>query len=149
MVQVPLQLPIPGEREPATWAIVEVQGVLEALHAPGVDGLPLGRVAMNAKGKPTLQIGHHQLEGQHVKLKKPLMLVRRDRHTDAAVRARNRVRSDDGNDDSDDDNEASHDGVEYVAETIIRHKLLFNVRPTYVISAQHQGMQALGRPGAR
>ena len=144
MVLIPVKLvdnPANGDGE---WSLVELQGKLESQQS-SMSGADIGTLT-GLDAKPTLTIGHHKLLGKRVKLSKPVaVLVRRtledivgDESATAVPspsRKRQRVCAS--------STAAEHDagaatgngeGVEYHVVGIARSKLLFNSRPSTIVS---------------
>ncbi|KAL1319338.1 hypothetical protein HN51_071629 [Arachis hypogaea] len=102
------------------WAIVELQGVVEP--QPGFhDSLPnlqIGTLCRPSSQEVyTLTIGYHELTGSKVPLKKPMMVLKKVKHSPI------------------DRGESSGCGeVELQVVGIIRHRILFKNRPKALIS---------------
>ncbi|KAH9957417.1 chromosome transmission fidelity protein 8 [Russula dissimulans] len=134
--------------------LLELQGELEV--SGDKHGQLVGRlsIAEDGKGKPTLRIGHHLLEGKVVSLAKPLAVLQRacaslqspppppspsaaaaaaadvneggDRDRDIDMRC-NDGDSDAGN------NTSTPVLTSYVIRTLIRKKIVFSKRPTPIV----------------
>jgi chromosome transmission fidelity protein 8 len=86
------------------------------------------------KGKPTLRIGHHLLEGKIVSLPKPLAVLQRvcapppplnshDEDADADAQA----------DDTQHGSNGDTTTTSYAIRTLIRKKIVFSKRPTPIV----------------
>eukprot|EP00386_Alphamonas_edax_P007818 GDKI01025913.1.p1 GENE.GDKI01025913.1~~GDKI01025913.1.p1 ORF type:complete len:117 (-),score=29.63 GDKI01025913.1:31-381(-) len=64
------------EGQPPEWVMVEMQGQLQLEdESECFDGMELGKLAVDASGKPVLQVGHQVLIGAFMELKKPLAVL--------------------------------------------------------------------------
>ncbi|KAI0288832.1 Ctf8-domain-containing protein [Russula brevipes] len=116
--------------------LLELQGELEVSGTK--HGQLVGRLTLDddGKGKPTLRIGHHLLEGKIVSLPKPLAVLQRVRAPPAPDPRLAR--------DGDEDVEMRHlderepdvassiaaPTTSYAIRTLVRKKLVFSKRPT-------------------
>ena len=57
------------------WSAIELQGQLENRSNDSFAELALGSFAVDTKGRATITIGSHRLEGKKVKLQKPLAVT--------------------------------------------------------------------------
>ena len=94
------------------------------------------------KGKPTLRIGHHLLEGKIVSLPKPLAVLQRicapppliNSHDNECDGNGDDVQHDDnGGDSTKDDNKTAPVATSYAIRTLIRKKIVFSKRPTPIV----------------
>jgi chromosome transmission fidelity protein 8 len=103
------------------------------------------------KGKPTLRIGHHLLEGKIVNLPKPLAILQRTCVVPPTPPTNSHKKTSDENGDIDGDVDMRHgdncetkDGNEstppsataatsYAIQTLIRKKIVFSKRPTPIV----------------
>jgi len=127
--------------------LLELQGELEV--SGDKHGQLVGRlsIAEDGKGKPTLRIGHHLLEGKIVSLAKPLAVLQRvgaslqsppppsaaaadmneDRDRDVDMRCN------DGDSDARNNTSTPVSTSSYVIRTLIRKKIVFSKRPTPIV----------------
>ncbi|MED6224214.1 hypothetical protein PIB30_081749 [Stylosanthes scabra] len=109
-----------GEGGCKEWAIVELQGIVEP--QPGFhDSLPNLQIGILCRPSSqevyTLTIGYHELTGSKVPLKKPMLVLKKVKHSPT------------------DRGESSGCGeVELQVVGIIRHRILFKNRPKVLIS---------------
>ena len=61
------------------WSAIELQGQLENRSDDSFAELALGRFKVDAKGRATIVIGSHRLEGKKVTLAKPLAVTTKER----------------------------------------------------------------------
>eukprot|EP00897_Mesotaenium_endlicherianum_P005065 jgi/Mesen1/4587/ME000232S03850 len=113
------------------WAIIELQGSLEVQEAAKqhISDLQIGSLKSTSNGKLCFTVGYHELEGQVVTLKKPLVIL--TKHVETADVSAPSV---------------SHDkistqalqlpGVSYLARGVIRQKYIFKGRPRALITKQ-------------
>ncbi|GAA0149451.1 hypothetical protein LIER_08615 [Lithospermum erythrorhizon] len=110
-----------GEGKCPEWAIVELQGVVEAQpHMQGsLQNLQIGVLCRpSSQESYTFTVGYHELTGTKVQLKKPLLVLKKIKQ---------------GNDDEENcDTNSSR--VELDVIGIIRHRILFKTRPRARIS---------------
>ncbi|XP_051138271.1 uncharacterized protein LOC127256341 [Andrographis paniculata] len=110
-----------GDDNCAEWAIVELQGMVEA--QPSVQNrlqnLQIGVLCRPSSQETyTFTVGYHELSGTKVNLKKPLLVLKK-------IKLQNVERVED---------DANPAGVELDVVGIIRHKILFKTRPKALIS---------------
>ncbi|XP_077240222.1 chromosome transmission fidelity-like protein [Tasmannia lanceolata] len=108
-----------GEGKCPEWAIVELQGVVEAQPSfeNQLPGLEIGRLChSSSEGNYTFTVGYHELSGSKIVLKKPLLVLKKKKVVDP---------------DSDNSPKMELDVI-----GIIRHKILFKTRPKALISKQ-------------
>ena len=148
MVLIPVKLASDSASGDGEWSLVELQGKLESQRS-SMSGADIGALAnLDGKnGKPTLTIGHHKLLGKRVKLPKPVAVLVRRTLEDAVVneseaaapspsRKRQRVRASSTAAEHDAGGAAggNGEGVEYHVVGIAHEKLLFNSRPSTIVS---------------
>lgn len=102
-----------GEEKCPEWAIVELQGAVEAQPAfqDRLKGLEIGLLCRPSSQEVyTFTVGYHELTGSKVALKKPLLVLKKTKkHSDT-------------------------NNVELDVIGIIRHRILFKTRPKALIS---------------
>ncbi|XP_059667057.1 uncharacterized protein LOC132312631 [Cornus florida] len=109
-----------GEENCPEWAIVELQGVVEAQSAfqDRLQNLEIGQLCRPSSQEIyTFTVGYHELMGSKVPLKKPLLVLKKMKDLGAK-----------GN------NEHESSRVELEVIGIIRHRILFKTRPKALIS---------------
>ncbi|KAI0255134.1 Ctf8-domain-containing protein [Lactifluus subvellereus] len=124
--------------------LLELQGELEV--SGDKRGQLVGRLTIDdddsGKGKPTLRIGHHLLEGKIVSLPKPLAVLQRvrdncgiedDNATAAAAAAAEG---------------AATPTTSYAIRTLVRKKIVFSKRPTPIVGLSAKTMAASGDTAA-
>ncbi|KAL6554668.1 hypothetical protein OROHE_007407 [Orobanche hederae] len=104
------------------WAIVELQGVIEA--QPSFQGrlqnLQIGVLCRpSSQENYTFTVGYHELTGTKVTLKKPILVLRKIKLQEEEEACEVNV---------------NHTRVELDVVGIIRHKILFKTRPRALIS---------------
>ncbi|KAH9989432.1 Ctf8-domain-containing protein [Russula vinacea] len=120
--------------------LLELQGELEV--SGDKHGQLVGRLTIDdtndGKGKPTLRIGHHLLEGKIVSLPKPLAVLQRicappppqppqtDKGGDGDVDVDVAIQHGDNKDDN-------NVATSYAIRTLIRKKIVFSKRPTPIV----------------
>ncbi|KAJ3693274.1 hypothetical protein LUZ60_008754 [Juncus effusus] len=108
-----------GEESCKEWAILELQGVVEAQPsvAGRIRGLEIGKLCCSSSSQVnyTLTVGYHELSGTKVSLKKPLLVLKKKKtvQTEGPI---------------------CNNEVELEVIGIIRQKLLFKNRPKALIS---------------
>ncbi|KAF0912129.1 hypothetical protein E2562_013022 [Oryza meyeriana var. granulata] len=113
-----------GEASCPEWAVVEVQGVVQAQpsFSGRIQGLHIGRLCAAAspssKAAFTFTVGYHELAGTKVTLKKPLLVLRKKKTTTEEV----------------DNASTAGEKTELEVIGVIRHKILFKDRPKALIS---------------
>ena len=91
------------------WTLIELQGAIEPRNSTqSLDGVDIGSLVREEDGVPKLVMGRTQLEGEVVKLKKPLAIM-------SLVKPGN-------------------GSTEYHAAGVVRQKLVFKTRPVPVVS---------------
>lgn len=167
---IPLTLPpksSPNGAEPALLSalarlgsseffLLELQGELEV--SGDKHGQLVGRLTIDdtndGKGKPTLRIGHHLLEGKIVNLPKPLAILRRtyvvppsappppinsyvktpdkngDIDGDVNMRYSDNCEIKDGNNEP---TPSAATATSYAIHTLVRKKIIFSKRPTPIV----------------
>uniref|UniRef100_A0A803M0F8 Chromosome transmission fidelity protein 8 n=2 Tax=Chenopodium quinoa TaxID=63459 RepID=A0A803M0F8_CHEQI len=111
-----------GENNCQEWAIIELQGVIEAQpqFQDCLQNLEIGRLCRPSSQETyTFTIGYHELTGSKVKLKKPLLVLKKVKHSDEEQRVCSK----------------SSPAVELDVIGIIRQKILFKTRPKALISS--------------
>ncbi|KAF8379454.1 hypothetical protein HHK36_028890 [Tetracentron sinense] len=109
-----------GEGKCPEWAIVELQGVVEAQSSflDRLQNLEIGRLCRpSSQENYTFTVGYHELSGSKVPLKKPLLVLKKNRDLDP-----------------DQPNELNSSRVELEVIGIIRYRILFKTRPKALIS---------------
>ncbi|KAJ7975688.1 chromosome transmission fidelity protein 8-like [Quillaja saponaria] len=120
-----------GEGSCPEWAIVELQGVVEA--QPGfkdrLQNLEIGYLCRPSSQEVyTFTVGYHELTGSKVPLKKPLLVLKKIKHQDV--------------DQSSDNNNNCRVELEVIG--IIRQRILFKTRPKALISKPQQVAKGRG-----
>ncbi|XP_021892252.1 chromosome transmission fidelity protein 8 homolog isoform X2 [Carica papaya] len=109
-----------GEDECPEWAIVELQGEVEIQSSfqTCLKNLHIGVLCRPSSQETyTFTIGYHELTGSKVKMKKPVLVLKKIKRMDVEGTG-------DGN----------SSGVELEVVGVIRHKILFKSRPKALIS---------------
>ncbi|KAH9607487.1 hypothetical protein KSS87_019384 [Heliosperma pusillum] len=110
-----------GEEKCPEWAIIEVQGVVEVKPElqNNLQNLEIGRLCRPSSQETyTFTIGYHELTGSRVKLKKPLVVLKKVKHSD----------------EDQETNPNSSSTVELDVIGVIRQKILFKTRPKALIT---------------
>lgn len=110
-----------GEGNCPEWAILELQGIIEAQPSfrDRLQNLQIGVLCRHSSEENyTLTVGYHELIGAKVPLKKPVLVLKKSKLPDEL---------DKGVD-------ASSSRVELNVIGIIRHRILFKTRPKALIS---------------
>ncbi|KAJ4755174.1 Chromosome transmission fidelity protein 8 [Rhynchospora pubera] len=107
-----------GVENCSEWAILELQGVVESQPsiANQIRGLEIGRLCCSSSSSQvnyTFTVGYHELSGTKVSLKKPLLVLKKNKQEEGSV---------------------SNNEVDLEVIGIIRHKILFKNRPKAIIS---------------
>lgn len=118
--------------------LIELQGSIEVecKQVEERDGKLVGKLKLdNNDEKPTLQIGHHLLEGKIASLTKPLAVVQRCRKS---VPIEAQVEAEDGPefetmDIDDDDDIQRRQTVEWNIIAVVKRKIVFSKRPMPVV----------------
>ncbi|KAK4280368.1 hypothetical protein QN277_011999 [Acacia crassicarpa] len=108
-----------GEGNCSEWAIVDVQGVVEAQPSfqDRLQNLEIGVLCRPSSQEVyTLTIGYHELTGSKVPLKKPILVLKKTKQSGV---------------DSDRENNCN---VELHVVGVIRQRILFKTRPKALIS---------------
>ncbi|KAL0317766.1 UNVERIFIED_CONTAM: Chromosome transmission fidelity protein 8 [Sesamum angustifolium] len=114
-----------GEGNCPEWAIVELQGVVEAQPSfeNRLQNLQIGVLCRpSSQENYTFTVGYHELTGTKVSLKKPILVLKK-------IKLR-KVEEEEGEDD------VNSAGVELDVIGVIRHKILFKTRPKALISSK-------------
>ncbi|KAK6936468.1 Chromosome transmission fidelity protein 8 [Dillenia turbinata] len=114
-----------GEGNCAEWAIIELQGVVEAQPSfqDRLQNLEIGILCRpSTQEKYTFTVGYHELTGSKVPLKKPFLILKKVKCLDL------------GADQTDAPVNSSDSNVELQVVGIIRHRILFKTRPKALIS---------------
>lgn len=130
------------------WAIIELQGDLEARGNKATSNQFIGDLSYNKFGQPVLIIGHHILTGRESKFDKPMAVLEKKVYTE-------QKHADDEKDDSIDEtillDETTHNNTtvldttvaienktkvrtEYTVRAVVRKKLIFKARPKPIIA---------------
>ncbi|CAI9771903.1 unnamed protein product [Fraxinus pennsylvanica] len=110
-----------GEGDCPEWAILELQGTVEAQPSfqNSLQNLQIGILCRQSQENYTFSVGYHELTGTKVKLKKPMLVLKKiklQNEEEMGERDVNSLR------------------VELDVIGIIRHKILFKTRPKALIS---------------
>ncbi|KAL8543934.1 hypothetical protein ACS0TY_004472 [Phlomoides rotata] len=111
-----------GEGNCPEWAIVELQGVVEAQPSfhDRLQNLQIGVLCRpSSQESYTFVVGYHELAGTKVSLKKPILVLKKIIHHN------------EGEEEGEDVNSTR---VELDVIGVIRHKILFKTRPKALIS---------------
>ncbi|CAA7399075.1 unnamed protein product [Spirodela intermedia] len=105
-----------GEGGCPEWAIVELQGVVEADPSIGnqLQNLEIGHLCCSSQSVYKFTVGYHELSGTKVPLKKPLLVLKKRKEESLGGA------------------ESSTTELEVIG--IIRHRILFKNRPKALIS---------------
>ncbi|XP_078440245.1 chromosome transmission fidelity-like protein [Wolffia australiana] len=108
------------------WAIVELQGVVEANSSiqDQIQNFEIGRLCCTSQSAYTFTVGYHELSGKKVPLKKPFLVLKKRKE-----KLQN-------------GEESSTTALEVVG--IIRHRILFKDRPKALISAPQKKEKKAG-----
>ncbi|XP_030935559.1 chromosome transmission fidelity protein 8 homolog [Quercus lobata] len=109
-----------GEGKCREWAVVELQGVVEAQPAfqDRLQNLEIGVLCRPSSQQVyTFKVGYHELTGSKVALKKPILVLHKTKHTHTDVGTH-----------------TNSSNVELQVIGIIRHRILFKTRPKPLIS---------------
>ncbi|KAF7821119.1 chromosome transmission fidelity protein 8-like protein [Senna tora] len=120
-----------GEGNCSEWAIVELQGVVEAQPSfqDRLQNLEIGTLCRPSSQEVySFTVGYHELTGSKVPLKKPILVVKKIRYEDA------------------DNTSKSNCNVELQVIGIIRHRILFKTRPKALISKPQVAARERQRP---
>ncbi|KAK6155745.1 hypothetical protein DH2020_009993 [Rehmannia glutinosa] len=113
-----------GEGNCPEWAIVELQGVVEAQPSfvDRIQNLQIGVLCRpSSQENYTFTVGYHELTGSKVTLKKPILVLKK-------------IKLQDKEEESEGD--VSSTRVELDVIGVIRHKILFKTRPKALISSK-------------
>ncbi|XP_022871697.1 chromosome transmission fidelity protein 8 homolog [Olea europaea var. sylvestris] len=110
-----------GEGNCPEWAIVELQGTVEAQPSfqNSLQNLQIGILCRQSQESHTFSVGYHELTGTKVKLKKPMLVLKKIKLQ---------------NEEEIGETEINSLRVELDVIGIIRHKILFKTRPKALIS---------------
>ncbi|XP_042503711.1 chromosome transmission fidelity protein 8 homolog [Macadamia integrifolia] len=111
-----------GEENCPEWAIVELQGVIEAqpFVQDRLQNLEIGCLChTSSEGKYTFTVGYHELSGSKVPLKKPFLVLKKKKVVNVEL-------------EKNDSSASSKIELEIVG--IIRQRILFKTRPKALIS---------------
>lgn len=89
------------------YGIVELQGDLKSQSETAFEGKFIGDLHYTKHGHPLLIIGHHLLYGKEVKMEQPIALLEKQRDAQG--------------------------GTEYQVRCVIKHKLIFKIRPKPIV----------------
>ncbi|KNA23908.1 hypothetical protein SOVF_019520 [Spinacia oleracea] len=110
-----------GEKNCQEWAVIELQGVIEAQpeFQNCLQNLEIGQLCRPSSQETyTFTVAYHELTGTKVKLKKPLLVLKKVKHSDESVNS-----------------SESSATVELDVIGIIRQKILFKTRPKALITS--------------
>eukprot|EP01132_Coremiostelium_polycephalum_P002930 gene2930-3651_t len=109
-----------------SWYLIELQGHLE--HSLPLQNEILGELTKKPDTKDEFQIiiGNMQLDGKEIPLKKPLLVIKKDKSSPTTT-----IISNDENDKNNINN--NNNNVEYQIEGIVYSKISFVSRPTTII----------------
>ncbi|CAA2977730.1 chromosome transmission fidelity 8 homolog [Olea europaea subsp. europaea] len=112
-----------GEGNCPEWAIVELQGTVEAQPSfqNSLQNLQIGILCRQSQESYTFSVGYHELTGTKVKLKKPMLVLKKIKLQ---------------NEEEIGETEINSLRVELDVIGIIRHKILFKTRPKALISSE-------------
>ncbi|GER34961.1 chromosome transmission fidelity protein 8 homolog [Striga asiatica] len=128
-----------GEDRCPEWAVVEVQGVVEAQPSfqDRLQNLEIGLLCRpSSQESYTFTVGYHELTGTKVSLKKPILVLKR-------IKLDDEVKEGEGSSNS--------KRVELDVIGVIRHKILFKTRPRALISTkgpQQSGKERITTPSS-
>lgn len=104
---MPIYVKLSSETTYENWAIIELQGDIQA-HSGTITGTQfVGDLHFTKTGTTVLIIGHHLLHGKEAKFDKPLAVLEKSKTNDGQT--------------------------EYLVKAIITKKLLFKTRPKPII----------------
>ncbi|KAG2715838.1 hypothetical protein I3760_03G097100 [Carya illinoinensis] len=126
-----------GEGNCPEWAILELQGAVEAQPSfqDRLQNLQIGILCRPSSQEVyTFTVGYHELTGSKVSLKKPLLVLKKTKHSDP-------------------DHEIGDcdfsSRVELEVIGVIRHRILFKTRPKAIISKPQPAVkERVGMPGS-
>ncbi|XP_073064326.1 uncharacterized protein [Primulina eburnea] len=110
-----------GEGNCPEWAVVELQGIVEAQPSfqDRLQNLQIGVLCRpSSQESYTFTVGYHELTGTKVALKKPILVLKKIKHGNDECEGQLPVNS----------------SMELDVIGIIRHKILFKTRPKALIS---------------
>ncbi|XP_027115630.1 putative uncharacterized protein DDB_G0287975 [Coffea eugenioides] len=123
-----------GQGNCPEWAILELQGVVEAQPSfqDRLRNLHIGLLCRpSSQESYTFTVGYHELTGTKVPLKKPILVLKKTRVSDEdVVEGEGEEEKDSGGDIA----SPSNSRVQLAVIGIIRHKILFKTRPKALIS---------------
>ncbi|KAL3521517.1 hypothetical protein ACH5RR_019666 [Cinchona calisaya] len=124
-----------GEGKCEEWAIVELQGVVEAQPSfqDRLHNLQIGLLCRPSSQETcTFTVGYHELTGTKVPLKKPMLVLKKVKKEvlDEEVK--------EATEDKEEDIGIANSRAELEVIGIIRHKILFKTRPKALISSGPQ-----------
>ncbi|KAI9592669.1 chromosome transmission fidelity protein 8 [Syncephalis fuscata] len=105
MVQLFVHVNLNNQRE---LVLIELQGKLATQPGESRDNLHVGNLTIEPNGTVIMFIGYHRLEGKIIVLKKPLAILQRVSSTK---------------------HDSTPPPVNYNVIDILRHKIVFNLRP--------------------
>ncbi|XP_073128576.1 uncharacterized protein [Henckelia pumila] len=119
-----------GEGNCPEWAVVELQGFVEAQPSfqDRLQNLQIGLLCRpSSQESYTFTVGYHELMGTKVTLKKPILVLKKIKL---------------GNDGCEGQRPVNSSSVELDVIGIIRHKILFKTRPKALISRPQPSVKA-------
>ncbi|XP_078400869.1 chromosome transmission fidelity protein 8 homolog [Cetorhinus maximus] len=128
MVQIPVQLPRPGEGSGSEWLMLELQGEIESRGQSGLPGNLMGDLHFSREGVPILIIGHHILYGKVSRLERPFaVLVKKAAARAGAESPMEMEKAEQG---------VSEESVShrYLITALIKKKIIFKTRPKPIIT---------------
>ncbi|XP_043699580.1 chromosome transmission fidelity protein 8 homolog [Telopea speciosissima] len=124
-----------GEGNCPEWAIVELQGVIEAqpFVQDRLQNLEIGCLChTSAEGKYTFTVGYHELTGSKVPLKKPFLVLKKKKVVDIEPEK---------------NGSSASSKIELEVVGIIRQRILFKTRPKALISKPKSSVkEKMSRP---
>eukprot|EP00729_Bicosta_minor_P002072 gene2072-20694_t len=118
-----VRIAVSVERIGNEWVMLELQGTVETVDKGArFDGGSLGTLHYDkSSGAPVLEVGHHQVKGKEVKLKKTLAVMKKQ------------------------EGELTEEGTNtsYDVIALIKKKIIFMTRPHSLIGGAHKGLSTV------
>ncbi|EFA85948.1 hypothetical protein PPL_01181 [Heterostelium album PN500] len=119
------------EDEQKRWCILEFQGCFEDSTPSKLSNEVLGELIHKEKDIYQLQIGNQMFEGKDIKLKNPLLVIRK-----VSTGPNNNNGNSNGSSSTDDKDSSNNNITEYEVNTLIYSKICFTNRPSTIIAQQ-------------
>eukprot|EP00037_Helgoeca_nana_P027107 m.308557 g.308557 ORF g.308557 m.308557 type:complete len:125 (+) comp27409_c0_seq1:149-523(+) len=119
-MRIPINLVQYGEER----LLLEFQGAFNIGGGDAFGGLPIGTLTCDGKGPPILAVGHHELQGKVVELKRPVAILVKGEKAEEVEGGTSRA-------------------VSYDVTAVIRKKIIFMIRPKALMDAASKGLGVL------